>query len=308
MNQSRSGVLVLDKPVGKTSREALDRLGQILPRLKMGHAGTLDPMACGVLVVCTGKATRLIPYVQRMRKQYAATMRLGQRSSTHDLEAPVEVVPFTGQIGLASVERCLSKFRGEIWQVPPQHSAVHVRGRRAYEMARKGETVELQPRCVSVERLACAGFEYPVVQLEVVCSSGTYVRSLVRDIGEDLGCGAVMTGLVRTAVGPFGLADALNIDGLNPQAVAARLLPSLAAVQELSAVPVPDNQLEHIAHGRAIEASLSAEPLTPAEEVALLDSAGELVAVAQLDPSGRLLRPHIVLIERSTGEQVSGEW
>ena len=303
MNEPLSGVLVIDKPVGISSREAVNRLARLLPRVKLGHAGTLDPAACGVLVVCVGKATRLIPYVQRMRKHYAATMHMGQCSSTHDLEAPVEEVPFTGKIDAHSLEQSLSKFRGEIWQVPPQHSAVHVQGQRAYERARRGETVALEPRRVSVERLACVRFDYPVVELEIWCSSGTYVRSLVRDIGEDMGCGAVMTALNRNAIGPFGLSDALNLDQLNPQVVAERLLPSRVAVQGLPAITVPDDQLEEVVHGRPIPGQSPADVHAASQEFALLNSTGELVALAQLDASGRLLRPRIVLIEPTTGER-----
>ncbi|MBI3469245.1 MAG: tRNA pseudouridine(55) synthase TruB, partial [Planctomycetes bacterium] len=175
-----------------------------------------------------------------------------------------------------------------------------VQGRRAYELARAGETVALEPRRVHVERLECTRFDYPIVELKIACSSGTYVRSLVRDIGEDLGCGAVMTGLSRTAIGPFLLADALNVEQLNPQAVAEHLLPASAAVQELSALTAPDDQLEDIAHGRVVWATSPPARFTTDQEFALLNSTGELVGVAQLDPSGRLLRPHIVFIERNT--------
>ena len=298
MSKALSGLVVLRKPVGITSRDALNRLARLMPRVKMGHAGTLDPAACGVLVVCVGRATRLVPFVQRMPKEYRASMRLGQRSSTHDLESAVEEMPFTGAIDRNALEHSLNKFRGEIWQVPPQHSAVHVAGRRAYELAREGKSVELEARRVQVDRLDCTRFDYPDAELHIRCSSGTYVRSLVRDIGDDLGCGAVMTGLDRTAIGPFRLADACNAEDLDPQTVLDRLLPPRTAVPELAAIAVPEEHLADVAHGRAFIASLPGGAHSTAREFALLDRTGELLAVAELDRSGRRLLPRVVLMDR----------
>lgn len=296
-----AGVLVLDKPTGISSREALDRVVAVLRGAKMGHAGTLDPMASGVLVVCIGKATRLIPYVQRMTKCYSATLRFGQRSSTHDLESPIEEVPFAGTVDAESLERTLIKFRGAIEQVPPQHSAVHVRGRRAYELARAGAPVALQPRPVRIDRLGCTRFEYPHVELDIRCSSGTYVRSLVRDIGDDLACGAVLTVLVRTAVGPFRLADAMRVDQLDHTSVSDRLLPVSAAVRELPAVQVPADRRADVFHGRPIPAPPDRSQHPMNQEFALCDDCGAILAVAELDPVATALRPRIVLMQDEAG-------
>jgi tRNA pseudouridine55 synthase len=296
MKSPVSGVLVLDKPAGISSRQALDRITRLLPRVKMGHAGTLDPMATGVLVVCVGRATRLIPYVQRMRKEYQATLRLGQRSETHDLESDVEMVPVSESIARESFESRLANFRGKVQQVPPQHSAVHVAGHRAYELARAGRAVELAPRTVHIERLVCTRFEFPDAELEIECSSGTYVRSLVRDIGEELGCGAVMTRLVRTAIGIFQLKNAIDPNELTRSRVHESMRPTSDALRELPAIHVPAERLQDLRHGRAIEVSAFDQQLVAGMEYSLLDSAGQVLAVGQVDAAGERLHPHIVLI------------
>jgi tRNA pseudouridine55 synthase len=296
VKSSISGVLVLDKPAGISSRQALDRVTYLLPRVKMGHAGTLDPMATGVLVVCVGKATRLIPYVQRMRKEYQATLRLGQRSETHDLESEVENMVTSEPIAREKFETCLENFRGDIQQVPPKHSAVHVDGRRAYELARAGEAVELEPRLVRIEQLVCTRFEFPDADLEIECSSGTYVRSLVRDIGDELGCGAVMTRLIRTRIGVFRLDDAISPNELTRTRVLESLRPAGDAVQELPRVCIPSDRLDQLRHGRAIETSAMEQKLTAGEECALIDTTGQILAVAQMNAAGRTIQPRIVLI------------
>jgi tRNA pseudouridine55 synthase len=290
-----TGLLVLDKPAGISSRAALDRVGRMFPRTKMGHAGTLDPMATGVLVLCIGKATRLIPYVQRMGKQYHATVRLGQRSATHDLEGKVVDVPLSREIGRDTFESCLTKYRGAIMQVPPQHSAVHVGGRRAYELARAGKTVELSARCVTVSRCECTRFEFPYADLDIHCSSGTYVRSIVRDIGDDLNTGAVMTRLVRTAVGIFRLADALSLSDLEAQDVVEHLRPTHEAVSELPVLVVPASQIDDVRHGRTIRTP-SLGQVSAGIECALTDASGQVLAVGELDEAGRFVHPRTVLV------------
>jgi tRNA pseudouridine55 synthase len=292
-----AGLLVLNKPPGISSRAAIDSLGFVLRRTKLGHAGTLDPLASGVLVVCIGKATRLIPFVQRMPKEYRASIRLGQRSDTHDLEGVIETVEVSQPPDAAQFDRCLSGFRGAIDQTPPQHSAVHVGGRRAYELAREGQNVELAPRRVVIDRLACARFDYPEADLEVRCSSGTYVRSLVRDIGTTLGCGAVMTSLIRTAVGPFRLADAIAVDQLQRHHVAERILPPQAAVRDLPVVTLTDDLQTDVCHGRAVPASDQSREFAAGQAFALCSALGELVAVAALDATRTELRPRVVLME-----------
>jgi len=276
----------------------------------MGHAGTLDPMATGVLVVCVGKATRLIQYVQRMSKEYRITMRLGFISETHDLESALQDVSQLGkesapQFGSPcarddpadreTLERCLKRYCGETLQVPPQHSALHVAGRRAYELARAGHVVPLKPRPIRIDKLVCNRFEYPDAELVLQCSSGTYVRSLVRDIGSDLGCGAVMTQLTRTRVGLFHIDRGLDPAALTKATVLEGLRPVADALQELPTIRTSTDSLEDIRHGRVVEANRCDQVLA-ASECTIVDQAGSVLAVGKFDLKGRYLHPHTVLI------------
>jgi tRNA pseudouridine55 synthase len=286
------GLLVLDKPPGITSRAAVDRALRWFPRgSRVGHTGTLDPLATGVLVLCIGNATRLGEYVQDMSKVYRAGLLLGARSDTDDAdgvrtECTVERPPTR-----ADVLAALPSFLGEIDQIPPAYSAAKVTGRRAYALARQGEEVLLRPRAVRVKRLDVLGFYYPRLDLEIECGKGTYIRSLARDLGDRLGCGALVQSLRRLRVGPF-TADA----GVSPDAerdtALARLLPLSAAVAELPAVTLSESQAKRLAQGQRI-------PWTPPgtfwEEVAVFDPRNELVAVAAWDAGRRELRPVKVL-------------
>lgn len=218
MNFKKGEILYFDKPYGWTSfglvakvRYALcKKLG--VKKLKVGHAGTLDPLATGVLVLCTGKATKLIPELQAHTKEYVATIRLGATTPSFDLEKEIDAVYPTEHITQALVEETLKKFIGEIYQVPPVFSACKVNGDRAYDLARKGEAVELQPKLLVIDELELLRCELPEIEVRVVCSKGTYIRALARDIGEALNSGAHLTALRRTRVGTVRVEDCLQLD------------------------------------------------------------------------------------------------
>mgnify|MGYP001779089510 CR=1 FL=1 len=218
MDFKKGEILYFDKPYGWTSfglvakvRYALcKKLG--VKKLKVGHAGTLDPLATGVLVLCTGKATKLIPELQAHTKEYVATIRLGATTPSFDLEKEIDAVYPTEHITQALVEETLKKFIGEIYQVPPVFSACKVNGDRAYDLARKGEAVELQPKLLVIDELELLRCELPEIEVRVVCSKGTYIRALARDIGEALNSGAHLTALRRTRVGTVRLEDCLQLD------------------------------------------------------------------------------------------------
>ena len=287
-NVQPHGVFNLNKPGGMTSREAVDRVQRILPRrTKVGHAGTLDPLASGVLVVCVGAATRLIEYVQKASKHYRATFLLGRTSETEDVEGEVTLLD---DPPIPSRERLLvatKSFLGEIQQRPPVFSALKLAGRRAYSLARSGEQVDLAPRPVTIHRLEVKAYDYPKLTLEIVCGSGTYVRSLGRDLAESLGTGAVMSSLVRLAVGDFRLEEAVVPEALRRGTLRDHLQPPLRAVLCLPRITLSAEELVEIGHGRAFHPHAS-----PPEgsELAALDAAGRLVAI--LAPYGEsLLRP-----------------
>ena len=292
MTPSFDGLLVLDKPGGITSRDAVDRALRWFPRgTRVGHTGTLDPLATGVLVLCVGSATRLTEYVQQMEKTYHTTVRLGVRSDTDDADGTVTPVEEAVAPTRELLEACLQGFLGEIEQVPPAFSAAKVTGRRAYDLARRGEEVMLQPRKVQVYGIDVRRYEYPEADLEVRCGKGTYIRSLARDLGERLGCGGLVQGLRRRRVGPFHVEDAVPLD-TDPETARSRLLPLTAAVAELPLLTVPAPAAAQLRQGKAISPP-GAPPA--AEECAILDTDGLLVAIAQVDRRARLLRPVKVL-------------
>jgi len=293
---SVDGLLVVAKPCGPTSREVVDLVQRQVRPDKVGHAGTLDPLASGVLVLAVGVATRLIPYVQRSSKHYVAEFRLGVHSPTDDLEGEVSTpVPGAHQPPQGEVEQALTRFHGEQWQVPPDYSAVKVRGRRAYKLARRGEQLSLAPRRIVIHALSLLAYEYPVLRISITCGGGTYVRALGRDIAESLGTSAVMTSLVRDAIGPFDLQHATAISALaSRHGIRSALLPPRMALTELFSLSLDDDQCRLLWQGRPV-APPAQFPLRTdgSEEVAVLGPDGDLLGVAIADAGW--LRPKICL-------------
>lgn len=209
-------ILCIDKPLGWTSFDAVKRLRGALvrrlgiSRLKVGHAGTLDPLATGVMIVCTGRATKRIEELQSGVKEYVATIALGATTPSYDLETGIDATYPTDHITREAVEAVLARFTGLIEQVPPTFSACKIDGVRAYKKARSGKDVELQPRPVTIDELELLDFEPEAIRVRVVCSKGTYIRALARDIGRALGSGAHLTALRRTRVGDVGIDDCVS--------------------------------------------------------------------------------------------------
>ena len=201
-------VLLIDKPLGWTSFDVVNKLRRILRMRKIGHAGTLDPLATGLLVICTGKFTRRINEFQGQEKEYTGTMVLGQTTASHDLETkPTEPVSLDGLDPLALAKLC-DRFTGHIQQIPPLHSAIKIDGKRAYRFARKGVEKKLEPREVEISVFELSRIALPEVDFRVICSKGTYIRSLVRDFGEAAGPGAYLSALRRTRIGSLRVEDA----------------------------------------------------------------------------------------------------
>lgn len=295
---SFDGLLVLDKPPGITSRDAVDRAQRWFPRrTRIGHTGTLDPLATGVLVLCIGSATRLTEYVQQMRKTYTTTIRLGARSDTDDAEGIITPTTSLQPPDRAAVEATLREFVGDIDQTPPTYSAAKVTGRRAYDLARKGETVELTPRRVRIHGITLIRYEYPALELEVLCGKGTYIRSLARDIGERLGCGGYVQVLRRTCVGPFLMGNAVPLDA-DSDTARASILPLSAAVSELRALSVDDSRIRQLRHGQIVTDFDRAANGSPEEDCAIISKDGELVAVAHWDRRKGILRATKVLLKQ----------
>ncbi len=284
-----AGLLVINKAAGMTSRDVVNQVQRITGIKKCGHAGTLDPLATGVLVVCLGRATRLVPYVQQLPKCYLAGFRLGWRSNTDDIAGELQeqcdpAFPTPQQLTSA-----MQAMTGAIAQLPPQFSAKKVAGRRAYAVARQGETVELTPQTVFIESQELLEYAPPDWTARIVCGSGTYIRSIGRDLGEQFGCGAIMTSLVREAIGGFTLEKSVTLEELSAGDWTAALRPLVEAVQHLPCYRGTEAECRSVLHGR----SISGEHFPVGECVAILDEQGELLALAS-QPAPELLKPEQV--------------
>ena len=284
------GLLNLHKPTGITSRDVVSRVQRLVKPHKVGHAGTLDPLASGVLVLCLGPATRLIEYVQQMPKRYLGTFLLGRQSDTEDIEGVVTELTNPPIRTEAEVRDVLPSFIGRIEQLPPAYSALKVAGERAYDVARRGEVPELKARPIEVHSIDLIDYNYPQLTLDIRCGSGTYVRSLGRDIARALGTQAVMSALARMEIGPFLLEQSLAADNITPQSIDRAFLSPLLALAKMPTMTVTEREEVFLRNGRQIERP---DPGAAISEIAALTSAGRLLAI--LTPAGaNLLQPRIV--------------
>lgn len=209
-------MILIDKPIGWTSFDVVNKLRYKLKIKKIGHAGTLDPLASGLLILCTGKMTKRIDEFQAQEKEYTGKFIIGQSTPSHDLETEVSESKDISSVTEEQIYLAAKKLTGVIQQIPPLHSAIKVDGKRAYKLARKGSDLELKPREVTISQFEITSIQKPEIHFRIVCSKGTYIRSLARDFGNNLGVGAYLTGLCRTRIGEFKLEDALTLDQINP--------------------------------------------------------------------------------------------
>jgi tRNA pseudouridine55 synthase len=210
-------VLLINKPLEWTSFDAVRKIRNLIRIKKVGHAGTLDPLATGLLIVCTGKFTKRINEFMAQEKEYTGTFTIGATTPTYDLESAPENITPIDAITPENIHDATKPFIGNIMQVPPAHSAIKIEGKRVYELARQGKEVKLEPRPVTIKEFDITHIELPVVHFRVVCSTGTYIRSLANDFGKELGCGAYLSSLCRTRIGIFSLQDAMSIDEFKKQ-------------------------------------------------------------------------------------------
>ncbi len=290
-----SGVLVVDKPIGMTSHDVVNAIRYGTGIRRAGHTGTLDPRASGVLVILIGPAVRLSEYVSASDKRYQAILRLGASTDTFDADGRfTRQTDVTVNVTEAQFETELKKFIGEIEQTPPPYSAVKVQGRRAYDMARRGERVELAPRKINVYHLEVLEWAPPEVVVDVHCSSGTYVRSLANDLGEALGCGAYLVGLRRTKSGRFSLRDSVPLRKLQEAFRAGNwyqyLIPAAEALADWPALELNPDEVESVRHGHRLPKT---DSITPGINnlVRGVSMAGELVALMELDETNHEWQP-----------------
>jgi tRNA pseudouridine55 synthase len=291
MRPAFDGFLVIDKPSGMTSRDVVNRAQTWFPRnTRIGHTGTLDPLATGVLVLAVGLGTRLTEYVQHMAKVYSAGVRFGATSDTDDADGTITPTAEARAPSRDEVVQTLAGFVGEIEQVPPAYSAAKVTGRRAYDLARKGHEVSLAPRRVMVYAIDVLTYDYPQLELQMRCGKGTYIRSLARDAGQRLGCGGYITSLRRLQVGCFeeGIAFSLEMSAAEAR---SRLLPLALAVNDLPRITLPASAAALLLHGGSIPLPRDAD--RTAREAALFDETGRLLAVVEIVKG--MMRPSKVL-------------
>jgi tRNA pseudouridine55 synthase len=292
-----NGILIINKPQGWTSHDVVNKARRILQEKQIGHTGTLDPLATGVLVLCIGKATKIVRYLEADDKEYTAEMKLGSTTDTQDsdgkvLETRAYSPPTAGQI-----QDALDAFQGSIHQRPPAFSALKLNGVPSYRLARKGTLPEHEKRPVTVHAVRLVEYADPVARFTVRCSKGTYVRTLCADIGERLGMGAHLIALIRTRAGRFRLEQALTLEQVAEQAAAGQaeqmLIPLSDAVCGFPALTVDEPDARRIAHGNAVSAPPGFAPDDPKAPIRLLGRDGRLLAVARSREG--LLRPEVVL-------------
>lgn len=280
------GFLNIDKPKGMTSHDVVSRLRKITKIKQIGHTGTLDPFATGVLPVCIGKATRLIEYLQD-DKEYIAEVQFGKNTDTYDLDGQVTDV-FDVKISEEDLVNVLPKFRGEISQLPPIYSAIKVNGKKLYDYARKGEEVEIQPRKVTITKLELLSFdkENQLAQIVVGCSKGTYIRSLAYDIGKELNCGAYLSALKRTKAGKFIIENSISLENLKEQSDVLKNLINPIDVLDLPTRELTKEEYERVSHGMSISNNSSDKNL----HVVILIYSGKIYAVGEVEENKVIVR------------------
>lgn len=294
------GILNINKPVGMTSHDVVARVRKILRQKRVGHTGTLDPLASGVLPICIGQGTRVAEYLSESGKAYLAEIVFGTVTDTYDAEGTVLRRADASELTRAQVEQALPRFLGEQMQVPPRYSAIKLQGQPAYKLARAGEEVTLEPRRVVIERLDIRDWQ-PVTQrltLAVECSKGTYIRSLAYDLGESLGVGAHLAALTRTRSGPFSLEESISLEQLVEASendnLAACLHPIDSALQQYPSLRLDAATTQRVLHGNAFSSPDYAGQ-TEGELARVYSADGQLLAIAQWDVPQQLWQPKKVL-------------
>ncbi|MEM7474756.1 MAG: tRNA pseudouridine(55) synthase TruB [Planctomycetota bacterium] len=284
------GVLPVDKSAGKTSRDIVNQVQRVLKplKIKVGHTGTLDPMATGVLLIAVGHATRLMEFSHRSEKEYCGTFEAGKTSDSLDTEGEVRTLDEAKEFSQADLEAALPRFTGLIEQVPPKYSAIHVDGKRAYELARQGKDFEVPSRQVTIHRVSLTEFGYPRFSLQICCSSGTYIRTLGSDIARSCGSDAVMSDLRRTRIGSVSVENCLSLEKLDSkEAVERALLAPHVLLDQLAKCTLAEDSATRIRNGIRLERSdlLGLSDLAE-DPIAAFDAEKSLVAILEKHSSG----------------------
>lgn len=298
------GVLLIDKPVGITSHDVIDRLRRIVRATiqrsrspKIGHAGTLDPFAMGLLVVGMGNATRLLEYTHDWDKEYVAAITLGATSTTDDLTGELSELPNSGEVSLKDVEHVIRNYIGTFPQVPPNYAAIKVRGKKLYEYARAGEVVPVTPRQITISAIEILSYTYPKLILRITCSTGTYIRSLARDIGGALGVGGYCSALRRTRHGTFRITEATSLDTLNTEIIATTVQPPATLIAHLPRVTLTAVDVAAFYHGQVLHTENVPVTLSPAKPlVAVFTVPDQLIGIGRYAITTQSIHPEKVMV------------
>ena len=292
------GLLIIHKATGMTSHDVVAKVRKILHQKRVGHAGTLDPAASGVLPICVGQGTRVAEYLSESGKAYQAEITFGIVTDTYDSEGTIIRTADTAGLIQERIEAELAHFLGPQMQMPPRYSAIKIQGQPAYKRSRAGETIELDPRPIEIFQLQILTWSLPRLTLAIECSKGTYIRSLAYDLGERLGCGGYLTSLIRIRSGPFSLADSITLEQLaeavTQGTVASRLFSADRALQQYPALMLDDTTTQRVLHGNAFWYDHQ-DNLVAAELARVYDPAGNFLAIAIWDAEQGLWQPKKVL-------------
>lgn len=298
-----NGFLIINKPAGITSHDVVNYVRRILKvglpteaLAKVGHAGTLDPFAAGVLLVAVGNTTRLLEYTKDWSKTYEAEVTLGATSDTDDLTGVITPLLKRGEVGAApgeeTVQKALQSFLGPIQQIPPAYAAIKVKGRKLYEYARRGETVERKPRPVIIHSIKLLSYAYPLVKLEVHCGAGTYMRALARDIGEKLGTGGYVSRLERKSIHKFHISMVVALDKLSTDSLTSYLLPPEGLLEHLPRITLSPDNVAKWRQGKTVKIGGG---LPSNQPIATFNKSHHLLGIGRFDIATSLLRPQKVL-------------
>jgi len=295
-----NGILNINKTTGMTSHDVVAKVRKILRQKRVGHTGTLDPAASGVLPICIGQATRVAEYLSESGKAYQAEIIFGAVTDTYDTEGTVIRTAPVAELTLPQIEQALSHFLGPQAQLPPRYSAIKIQGQPAYKRVRAGEEISLEPRSIYIAQLEIIAWDSPRLTLAIECSKGTYIRSLAYDLGERLGCGAYLGALVRTRSGPFLLSESITLEQIAVAAasgsVEEHLFPADRALQDYPALLLDATTAERVLHGNAFRYDHYNRDLPTSTDLArVYDTGGHFLAIAEWDAAQQVWKPKKVL-------------
>ncbi len=297
------GILNINKPTGMTSHDVVAKVRKLLKQKRVGHAGTLDPAASGVLPICVGQATRVAEYLSESGKAYQATIVFGTVTDTYDSEGTIIRTASTQDLTLPKIEALLPAMLGEQMQIPPRYSAIKLQGQPAYKRARAGEEVAMEPRPITIYQLEIIDWQPSqpsTLTLAVECSKGTYIRSLAYDLGEQAGCGAYLDGLVRTRSGPFPLSESITLAQLAGSAAQGTieqfLYPADKAIEHYPALKLDEAMTERVRHGNTFQLEEQTDTLHEQSIARVYDDKGQFVAIAEWDAERGAWQPTKVFI------------